>query len=93
MIGRSHDFNFRELIARDEDYTFVHLLMSSVGYCFDEGEDLMDAVTALTGGGPSYLYLAIEALSDGSVRGGLNRRTNQNKEFRHIDTIFYKKKM
>ena len=48
--------------------------MSSVGYCFDVDEDLMDVMTALTGGGPAYVYLAIEALADGAVRAGLNRQ-------------------
>ena len=36
--------------------------MSSVGYCFDVDEDLMYVMTALTGGGPAYVYLAIERL-------------------------------
>lgn len=60
--------------AGDDDYAFVHQLMSSVGYCFDVEEELMDVMTALTGGGPAYLYLAIEALADGAVRAGLNRQ-------------------
>ena len=60
--------------ARDEDYTLVRQLMSSVGYCFDVDEELMAVMTALTGGGPAYVYLAIEALADGAVRVGLNRQ-------------------
>ena len=60
--------------ATDEDYALMHHLMSSVGYCFDVDEELMDVMTALTGGGPAYVYLAIEALADGAVRVGLNRQ-------------------
>lgn len=60
--------------ASEEDYSLIHLLMSSVGYCFDVEEELMDVMTALTGGGPAYVYLAIEALADGAVRVGLNRQ-------------------
>ena len=60
--------------ARDEDHSLVHDLMSKVGYCFEVDEDLMDVMTALTGGGPAYVYLAIEALADGAVRAGLNRQ-------------------
>lgn len=60
--------------ASEEDYTLIHQLMSSVGYCFDVDEELMDVMTALTGGGPAYVYLAIEALADGAVRVGLNRQ-------------------
>lgn len=60
--------------ATDEDYALMHQLMTSVGYCFDVDEELMDVMTALTGGGPAYVYLAIEALADGAVRVGLNRQ-------------------
>ena len=61
------------IIARDEDHTLVHQLMSAVGYCNEVEERLMDLITALTGDGPAYVYLALDALADGAVRGGLTR--------------------
>jgi len=52
----------------------VHDLMSSLGHCVDVNEDLMELMTALTGGGPAYMYVVIDALADGAVRAGLNRQ-------------------
>lgn len=59
--------------ATDEDGQTAHELFSSVGLAFEVKEALMDAVTGLSGSGPAYCYLMMEALSDGGVAAGLPR--------------------
>ncbi|CAD7943985.1 unnamed protein product [Amoebophrya sp. A120] len=53
---------------------FVEQIFSSIGICCQlPSETYMDAVTGLSGSGPAYVYMMIEALSDGGVKNGLPR--------------------
>jgi len=59
-----------------EDAATVEAVMGSCGIVERVGnEGLLDAVTGLSGSGPAYAYLLIEAMSDGGVRMGLPRAT------------------
>ena len=62
--------------ASKDDVDMVSKLLSSLGTCVPLGtEDLLNAVTGLSGSGPAYIFMIIEALADGGVRNGLPRAT------------------
>jgi pyrroline-5-carboxylate reductase len=58
------------LQATFEDGEVVVSLFSAVGKIYQLDEKLLAAVTGLSGSGPAYIYMLIEALADGGVRAG-----------------------
>jgi pyrroline-5-carboxylate reductase len=50
-------------------------IFEAVGRVVVLDEELMDAVTGLSGSGPGYIAVVVEALADGGVKVGLDRKT------------------
>jgi pyrroline-5-carboxylate reductase len=61
--------------ASEDDLRVSRELFEAVGRVVVLDEGLLDAVTGLSGSGPAYVMLIIEALADGGVKVGLHRDT------------------
>jgi pyrroline-5-carboxylate reductase len=61
--------------ASEGDLQLARRLFEATGRVVELDESLLDAVTGLSGSGPAYVMLMIEALADGGVKVGLHRET------------------
>lgn len=59
--------------ALKEDLMIAKTIFDSVGKSLFIEESLLDAVTGLSGSGPAYIFLIIDALADAGVKVGLSR--------------------
>jgi pyrroline-5-carboxylate reductase len=73
LVGASASGYAPAETATPADIALVGRLLGAVGRAFAVPEHLLDAVTGLSGSGPAFVYVMIEALSDGGVRVGLPR--------------------
>ncbi|HET9233018.1 MAG TPA: pyrroline-5-carboxylate reductase [Candidatus Eisenbacteria bacterium] len=63
--------------ATEQDLADATAIFEAVGMTVSLDEDQLDAVTGLSGSGPAYVFLIIEALSDAGVKMGLSRYNAQ----------------
>ncbi|MGE0871907.1 MAG: pyrroline-5-carboxylate reductase [Kofleriaceae bacterium] len=63
--------------ASEADLTMARALFDAVGISVVLDESHLDAVTGLSGSGPAYIFLILEALADAGVKVGLSRRNAQ----------------
>jgi len=73
LIGEGAAALCRGAFATAEDLKLARAIFDAVGIAVEVSEGLMDAVTGLSGSGPGYVFLIIEALTDAGVRMGLAR--------------------
>jgi pyrroline-5-carboxylate reductase len=59
--------------VNQDDVQLATDLLTTVGVAIQVPERQLDAVTGLSGGGPAYVYMMIEAMADGGVKMGLSR--------------------
>ncbi len=63
--------------ATDEDMALARVVFDAVGITVQLDEGQLDAVTGLSGSGPAYIFLILEAMADAGVKVGLSRRNAQ----------------
>ncbi len=75
LVGKGASAIAPDDSVEDEEIEVVRTLLEAVGTVHVVNEDQMDAVTAVSGSGPAFFYLFIEALAEGGVTNGLNSQT------------------
>jgi pyrroline-5-carboxylate reductase len=73
LVGASASAFAVSAVATIADVQRIEQLLNSVGRAVQVPEKLLDAVTGLSGSGPAFVFVMIEALADGGVRMGLPR--------------------
>ncbi len=73
LIGEGMTGLARSKAATDAHMALALALFASVGKAVEVDESHMDIVTALSGSGPAFVFVMIDALADGAVKLGLRR--------------------
>jgi pyrroline-5-carboxylate reductase len=71
LIGEALSAYCTNVHCKESDKSTVEHILSAIGKVIAVPEKLMNAVTGLSGSGPAYVYLFIEALIEGGVAAGI----------------------
>jgi pyrroline-5-carboxylate reductase len=71
LIGEALSAYCTNARCSDSDKSIIDRVLGAVGKVIAVPEKLMNAVTGLSGSGPAYVYLFIEALIEGGVAAGI----------------------
>lgn len=77
LVGAGASGVSRGAYATEEDAQLVHKMFGELEVSFIVPENLIDPITALSGAGPAYVYMLIEAMADGGVEMGIPREIAQ----------------
>ena len=75
MVGESMTALCVNDHMNEEDIVKVKAIFSAIGKVEVVREDMMDLITGLSGSGPAFIYMLIEAMADEAVRLGMTRDT------------------
>ena len=73
MVGAGMAAIAQESTFTVQEYACIQEIFASIGRATVVPEHLMNAVIAVSGSGPAYVYMVIEAMADAGVREGLTR--------------------
>jgi len=73
LVGEGASGFYASEEVKPSDIELAANLLSTVGIAIQFPERQLDAVAGLSGSGPAYVYMMIEAMADGGVKMGLSR--------------------
>lgn len=78
MVGEGCTGVCRNEAVSDEAFDEVMKILGSFGKAYEVKESMMDAVVAVSGSSPAYVFMMIEAMADGAVMAGMPRAQAYN---------------
>ena len=75
LVGEGCTGVCRNKNVTNEEFETVLKVLNSFGKAYEVSESQMDAVVAVSGSSPAYVFMLIEAMADGAVAEGLPRKT------------------